>query len=326
MEAKAVRALFDKEWDEEIYRYGRSPEDTNAYSTGMIGCHNVVLAYMPGMGKASAASVASNCRASFRNIKLALVVGICGGVPGNDKEEVLLGDVIISDGVVQYDFGRRFPDHFETKQDVLESLGRPNTTIRSVLAMLKSDTNRLEDMVSEHLASLQEKLGEKAQYPGAAEDRLFEPTYRHKHQDPRSCKVCADCRKETDPICDKALGSTCEELKCDERKTLNRVRIGNQQSNQLKPAVHFGLIASGDMVMKSGEQRDKIAKNLHIIAFEMEGAGAWDNVPCVVIKGVCDYADSHKNNDWQNYAAATAASCMKAFLRNWTPSQLLDGV
>ena len=49
----------------------------------------------------------------------------------------------------------------------------------------------------------------------------------------------------------------------------------------------------------------------------MEGAGAWDYIPTVVVKGVCDYADSHKNKGWQQYAAATAAACMKAVLEEW---------
>ena len=60
-----------------------------------------------------------------------------------------------------------------------------------------------------------------------------------------------------------------------------------------------------------------IATRDNIIAFEMEGAGVWDNLPYVVIKGVCDYIDSHKNKEWQVYAAATAAACMKAFLKKW---------
>lgn len=40
-----------------------------------------------------------------------------------------------------------------------------------------------------------------------------------------------------------------------------------------QPAIHFGLMASGDTVMKSGEDRDSIAKRENILAFEMEGAG-----------------------------------------------------
>ncbi len=78
--------------------------------------------------------------------------------------------------------------------------------------------------------------------------------------------------------------------------------------------------------MKDGEDRDKIAKKFNIIAFEMESAGVWESFPCVVIKGVCDYADSHKNKKWQNYAAATAACCMKAFLEKLPRSALPEGM
>jgi nucleoside phosphorylase len=82
--------------------------------------------------------------------------------------------------------------------------------------------------------------------------------------------------------------------------------------------VHIGTIASASTVMKSGKHHDALAEKEGVIAFEMEGAGVWDNLPCIIIKGVCDYADSHKNKRWQNYAAATAASCLKAFLEYWT--------
>jgi nucleoside phosphorylase len=68
--------------------------------------------------------------------------------------------------------------------------------------------------------------------------------------------------------------------------------------------------------MKSGEHRDQVAKREKIIAFEVEGAEVFDVIPSVVvIKGVCDYADSHKNKKWHAYAAATAAAYMKAFLQ-----------
>jgi hypothetical protein len=69
--------------------------------------------------------------------------------------------------------------------------------------------------------------------------------------------------------------------------------------------------------MKSGEDRDRIAKTKGVIAFEMEGAGIWEEVPCLIIKGVCDYADCHKNKKWQNFAAATAASAAKAILERY---------
>jgi nucleoside phosphorylase len=84
-----------------------------------------------------------------------------------------------------------------------------------------------------------------------------------------------------------------------------------------RPKIFFGHIASGDTVMKSGEHRDQIAKQLNVIAFEMEGAGIWDEVPCIVVKGICNYADSHKNKVWQPFAGAAAAAVMKAVLEQY---------
>ncbi|KAJ0379426.1 hypothetical protein COL26b_002269 [Colletotrichum chrysophilum] len=57
-----------------------------------------------------------------------------------------------------------------------------------------------------------------------------------------------------------------------------------------------------------------MAQQHGIIAFEMEGAGVWDEIPCIIVKSVCDYADSHKNKKWQGFAAMAAASATKAVL------------
>jgi nucleoside phosphorylase len=92
-------------------------------------------------------------------------------------------------------------------------------------------------------------------------------------------------------------------------------------SQQLtQPVVHFGLVASGDTVMRSGRDRDDIARRDNVIAFEMEGAGMWEVLrasSCLIIKSVCDYADSHKNKKFQAYAAAVAAATAKALLQSW---------
>lgn len=112
LEADAVDALFDHHWDDDGPPYDKTPGDPNAYSTGAIGRHNVVLAHMPGIGKANGAMVAANCRSSFPNINLAVVVGVCAVVPFNHDDEMVLGDVIVSDDVVQYDLGRQLPERF----------------------------------------------------------------------------------------------------------------------------------------------------------------------------------------------------------------------
>jgi nucleoside phosphorylase len=339
LEADAVEALFDKFWEDDNRIYGKAPGDINAYTTGMIGCHNVVLAHMPSIGKASAANVASSFRSSFVGIKLGLVVGICGGVPnGTDDKEILLGDVVISTGLVEYDFGRQLPNGFIRKDTLGDNLGRPNAEIRALLAKLRGRRGRmrLKQNTSNYLAALYQEPGfENARYPGADEDRLFEPTYRHKHHDLLTCTICTKCEKVEDEVCETALESSCIELKCNENKQVPRDRLVKARKTAMaakegsvatqeaveaqKPVIHFGLIASGDIVIKSGEDRDRIATKEKVVAFEMEGAGVWGNFPCIVIKGVCDYADSHKNKKWQGYAAATAAACMKAFLNEWIP-------
>lgn len=135
-----------------------------------------------------------------------------------------------------------------------------------------------------------------ADYPGVEYDRLFDPKYQHRGDE-----------------------DSCDQSSCD-GKLVQRRRL--QAGSAPSPSIHFGLIACGDSVMKSGEDRDAIAAAEGVLAFEMEGTGVWDVFPCVVIKGGCDYADSHKNKKWQRYAAATAAACMKAFLKTWIPSTI----
>jgi nucleoside phosphorylase len=60
--------------------------------------------------------------------------------------------------------------------------------------------------------------------------------------------------------------------------------------------------------MRHGVTRDNVARELDVICFEMEAAGLMDILPCLLICGICDYSDSHKNKEWQRYAAATAAA------------------
>ncbi|KAH6983621.1 hypothetical protein BKA56DRAFT_483563, partial [Ilyonectria sp. MPI-CAGE-AT-0026] len=73
-----------------------------------ISRYNVVLTYIPGIGKANTAAVAANCQASFPNVKLALIVGISGAIPFSpNSKEIILGDVIISNSVIQFNPGRQ---------------------------------------------------------------------------------------------------------------------------------------------------------------------------------------------------------------------------
>lgn len=332
-EAEAVLRQFDCFWDEDGDPYGKAYRDPNEYRTGRVGRDDVVLLVLSGMGKVSAASAVSALLSSYTGIRLALVVGICGGVPTpnrhDDDDELVLGDVVVSNAITQFDFGRRYPNGFRVKNAIQDSLAKAERDVQALLGSLGTSQGRerLEKRTAEFLEALQEaeiqaairrgKRSTKYNYPGTAKDRLYAPTYLHKH---RSGAVCG-CDETA--VCDDAAGTSCRVAGCDDQQLLLRERIHLKEALEKtdirlaqRPAVHIGAIASGDTVMKSAEDRDSIARQHKVIAFEMEGAGIWDapHVSCLVIKSVCDYADSHKNKDWQNFAAATAASAMKALL------------
>lgn len=317
VEFDAVEALFDEHYDTTAYE--KQHGDANFYRTGRIHRHNVALVCLPEMGKRSAASVASSLQSTFTNIYLTLLVGICGGVPyfpaktGETGEtELILGDVIISSTILEYDFGKQYPERFQPRDGLTDIIGR-DRCVRTLLAALKTSRlqSEFEQKLSNYLADLQHS-DRKWDYPGVEHDKLYDANYRHKHHIAglESKCICDACKSSRDPVCDEALESDCIQLGCN-GKLANRKRLS---SGDPSPQIHIGTLGSGDIVMKSGEHRDGLAKTAKIIGFEMEGAGVADSLRCLIIKGICDYADSHKNKMWQQYAAATAASCCKAFL------------
>lgn len=318
LEAEAVEALFDETYDRLGKHYGKQQGDANAYINGRIGKHDVVLCYMPGMGKGNAASVASSLLVSYTGIELALVVGICGGAPSPpDYQEMFLGDVIISDSVIEYDFGRQYPGGFQRKTGVKDTLGRPGREIRALLNGLRAENARreLQNQAQQYHHTIQQ-TGTKWCHPGV-NDILFKTSYLHKHSRHTSPTRCSCFGSDLpDQICEEALGKDCNDLDCDRGQ---QVRC-REVSGAVRTSIYIGPVASADAVMKSGQHRDGIVRTEKVIGFEMEGAGVCDNIPCIIIKGVCDYADSHKSKVWQAYAAAAGASVAKAFLEYWIPT------
>ena len=326
LEYDAASLLVDKFWDQDGMHYGRTLGDTNTYRNGRVGMHDVVLMLLPNMGKATVAGSAACLRTSYPSLRLTFLVGVCGGVPGPGTHEALLGDVVIGEAVAQYDFGRQYADEFIPKETAEGGLGAPNKDIRGLINYFKTEPGRedLRQSAANYLKALQDAAANKRykcsyQYPGFAEDKLFAATYRHKHRGQPSCGLCSG---EVDRFCDEAARASCAELGCDEGQLVFRRRLErNREPGQERarcPEIHIGRIASGDAVMKSGDHRDRIARQHNVIAFEMEGAGLWNEVPCIVVKGICDYADSHKNKAWQPFAAATAAAVVKAMLERYT--------
>ncbi|KAL7939910.1 purine and uridine phosphorylase [Trichoderma chlorosporum] len=339
LEFDAVSLVFDEFWDEEGDVYRRAAGDENTYTTGRrIGKFNVVLILLSRIGKVSAASATASARWSYPNLRLALLVGVCGGVPrARSGEEMLLGDVIISDTIVQYDLGRQYPNQFVRKRTAKGNIGGSNKEIRNLLASFRTRHHRsqLQRRTAAFLRQLQAKAAEVGQeklynYPGSTHDQLFMSSYRHKHHIPPEC-ICRHCNAKADPVCETALNTLCSTLGCGvghdrdqllfrEKLELKRELEKSSDERAQEPTLFLGAIASGDIVMESGEDRDEISRREDVIAFEMESAGVSEIIPCIVVKGVSDYADSHKNNLLQNFSAATAAATAKAILERYIQS------
>ncbi|KAL4908820.1 hypothetical protein BDW74DRAFT_174053 [Aspergillus multicolor] len=292
LEAEVVKPLFDQ-----IYRpidypsLGKASGDPNAYTLGRIGNYDVVLVHMPGAGKAIAASVATHLKVSYPRIELAFLIGICGGVPftgesikEQSNKNIHLGDVMISTGIVDYD--RVFPGSGD-KITPEETLGRPSPEIRSFLSQIKTRHEALTNAQRHYLVKIQQ--GVQAPCPGFQDDVLYSDDFIHEDDGYQS-----------------VLGPKVNEV--------NEAVVARRRESDVLPFLHFGALASGDSVIMSAEVRDNIARRFGVIGFEMEGAGVWDSFPCILVKGVSDYADSHKSKNWQYFAAASSAACMRAML------------
>ncbi|PQE07565.1 Pfs domain protein [Rutstroemia sp. NJR-2017a BBW] len=309
--------------DEEHSGLPAADSDTNVYALGRIGAHNVVIACLPAgvVGKVSAAMVAKDMLRSFKAIRFALMVGVGGGAPlvrdlnedatnnedsdedseeefggTTDEKDIRLGDIVISQpfessagvAVVQYDFGKSLQGG---KFHATGTLNKPPEFLLKAIAMLQAKhvrkgTRELSEYL-EKMVSANPGLASTFVYQGANKDRLFKENFVHL-DGKKSCKACCGPN--------------------DVNVMKRKVRPDSS------PVVHYGTIGSADQVMKDSVLRNKWAKERNIICFEMEAAGLMDNFPCLVIRGICDYADSHKNKAWQPYAAANAAAYAKELL------------
>lgn len=280
-ELTAAQEMLDEEHQDPV----QNGNDSNIYTLGCIGGHNIVLACLPAgqMGTNSAAAVAMQMKNTFPAIRFGLMVGIGGGVPSNDTD-VRLGDVVVSQpekghgGVVQYDFGKSTPSGFKRTG----FLNTPPLFLLSAVTKLRSNLDRRRVSLTPHLLKLSNLP--KFSRDQAGSDVLFEPEYAH------------------------AGGGSC--VTCPAARMIER-----EERASSTPVIHYGTIASGNQVMRDGMERDKVSAEFEgVLCFEMEAAGLMNNFPCLVIRGICDYSDSHKNKTWQPYAAGTAAAYAKELL------------
>lgn len=324
-ELNASRALLYKEHD----RLPPAEKDDNMYILGEMGKHNGVIAFPAIHGIGAAARTATNMIRTFCNIRFGLMVGVGGGAPNPDHfqmplRDIRLGDVVVSEpkgdqgemtsfdlllacftcsinmadsivvgGVIQYDMGQWRDDGKFHKRS---HLNKPPTMLLKATKLLQSDHGFRKGEVNSYITdvtSLSEthELFEKYQFPGQEKDLLYPEDYTHVGGE--DCSACDSHMAEIRAV----------------RKSKN-------------PVVHYGIIASGNAVIRDPQYRDRLRKEWGVSCFEMEAAGLMDNFPCVVIRGISDYADSHKNDIWQPYAAVVAAAYAKDLLRVILPYEV----
>ena len=293
-EAVAALTMLDEEHEE----LPQDDNDENTYTYGSIKGHNIVIACMPPgqPGKVSASRMVQSLPASFPNLRIQLFVGIGGGIPCNPPtkdatKDIHLGDVVVgwpdetgASAVVQYDLIR----NTSKVKERLSIMDKPSRRLLSALGRMLTDRVRGKEFFSSHLTKLIQVGVKGFGHPGSEQDTLYQSDYEH------------------------ADSATCDD--CDRAKVVPR-------ESRLYPVFHQGTIASGDTVVKDAQLRDEIGRQCHgAKCVEMEAAGVVDQTHCLVIRGIADYADSHKNQIWQPYAAATAAAFARELLLTIQPS------
>lgn len=262
--------------------------DDNQYTPGEIAGHKVVITCLPKRttGTVSAATLVSQMRQSFPNLRYGLMVGIGAGVPGRNLDpDIRLGDVIVASpsdksdspvGVIGYELGAENVGGFERR----DWQAPTDRRLRNALEAIERDAGveGSHDFLQYLEIFAGRNHGQNFRRPDV-EDQLYK-------------------------------GDDTNEL------------VPRQPRLSQDPTVHYGLIASGNKLVKNAELRDALRDKYGIICFEMEAAGLMNILPVAVIRGVCDYADSRKNDEWHHYAAATAAAYAKGLLNVIGPEPL----
>jgi nucleoside phosphorylase len=288
LELTAAKAMLDEKYP--VLPLG--PDDETLFTLGRIGSHKVVIACLPSgrPGLSAASKLASDMRQKFSGIRYGFMVGTGGGVP-SDRDDIRLGDVVVSQpslehgGVVQYDLGKveqggtfRRTGH----------LNNPPTFLLSVLSRVQTNHERGRRIYPTHMVRYEEADMQEYLSPQDERDTLFRGDYPH----PAGTLDCTNC---------------------DSKQAIKRP---DRNTKRTTVKIHYGTIASGNQVIKDAQTRDRIVKDLggQVLCFEMEAAGLMNDFPCLVVRGISNYCDSHKNDGWQRYAAASAAAYTRELL------------
>ncbi|KAF4969898.1 hypothetical protein FSARC_2955 [Fusarium sarcochroum] len=299
LERQAAMALLDEEHSapEDIEQQLDQAED---YAWGRVGKHNIVIASLSGglYGPQAAPETVGNLIRLLPHIQIGLVVGVGGGIARPDEgQDIRLGDVIVSQpdgtskGLVQCDLNKMGS---KSTYEQMTTPKDPPLVLLQAVSKLREKHDQTPSKIPDLLRGMMrgDPRGSSAQcsfvHPGSASDRLFKSQHDHIGH----AGNCDHCHPS--------------------------LEVSRGQRRSMNPTIHYGLIASVNKVIKDAAVRDVILEDTgyRCLCVEMEAAGIMSQLPCLVVRGVSDYADSHKNDLWQPYAAATAAAFVVELLEH----------
>ncbi|KAF1348569.1 nucleoside phosphorylase domain-containing protein [Delphinella strobiligena] len=264
-EYTAARQYLDEEHDLPEYV---STSDNNVYTLGRMGKHHVVIAVLPAgeYGTNSTATVARDMLHSFPNVRIGLMVGIGGGAP-SAKHDIRLGDVVVSSpnndgtgGVFQYDYGKAIQDRTLERTGYLN---QPPVLLRTALnglrSIYESDGHGIQEAIDTIVAK-KPRLATRYKRPTSESDRLYKRDVVHPPDSTESYAIA-----------------------CNYSDVVHRDKRTQDEDN---PKIHYGMVASGNTLMKDAALRDSFAQENGILCFEMEAAGLMNHFPCLVIRGI----------------------------------------
>jgi nucleoside phosphorylase len=280
--------------------------DENTYVCGTIKGHAVVVATCPQgeTGNVNAGRLTGSLFKTFPNIRMAVLVGIGGGIPRLEAPEdplddVHLGDVVVGwpgDGRPACVYHERGRSKVDGQFEMVGTMQNPDWRLTNALSVLAMDYERGKTTFDDQLARLQRhKRAGKFAHPGLEHDKLFEAGYHHVG----------------------GYGSNC--MTCDQSKLVQRPQRTEEDKHAL--VFHQGRIATGNAVIQDAELRDNIrARCGEALCVEMEAAGVDANRRCLIVRGISDYADSHKSDMWRSHAAGNAAAFTRELLCRIQPA------
>jgi nucleoside phosphorylase len=285
IEVQAARHMLDK-----VHSGGFpvGPGDDYLFHAGEIHGHNVVIAtFAAGQryGTNSAASLASHIRKFFPNLWFGLLVGVAAGLPNlscSPPRDIRLGDVIVA---------------------YSPPSGDPPAIVPYGLGKQKGGDN-FELLCNGHSLPQTQRIVGSAIGKLKAENREAQMILGYYRDIPETVTKFPDPGQENDFLY----------LSNDNLPVPRQCRPDAERTR-----VWYGSIGSGDQLLKSSRDRDKLRDRYNVIGLEMEAAGVMNEIPVGNIRGVCDYGDERKNKDWQPYAAVMAATYAKAVLQEIPP-------